>query len=218
MVCKKLCMTAPTASHTLDGRELPGPMKPMGHNVLVRVAEAAGKTTGGLILASAAKEKPTYGEAVEVGPGKRFGNGIAIPMGVEKGDIVLYGKYGGTDVEYDGEDCTIVTQDDILCKLRGGEYSAAAVEPLWDRVLVKVDAASEESSKGIIIAKNATEKSTSGTIVAMGPGRFMENGEMEDKMFKMGECVLYGKYAGGAVEFDGVEYMVVRVSDIFAKY
>lgn len=193
-------------------------MQPTSHNILVKIAEAPDTTIGGLILTGTAKEKPTYGEAVEVGPGKLYGNGVEIPMVISKGDYVLYGKYGGTDVDYDDEKHTIVTQDDILCKLTGGEYSAGAVEPLFDRVLVKVDKASEETSAGILIAKNAAEKATSGKIVAMGPGRFMENGETEPAAFAVGDSVLYGKYAGGAVDFNGEEYVIVRTADIFAKY
>lgn len=211
-------MTAAAATHTLNGKAIPGPVQPASHNVLVKIAEAPGTTSGGLILSGSAKEKPTYGEAVEVGPGRKYGNGVNIPMAVEKGDFVLYGKYGGTDVDYDGQKHTIVTQDDILCKLNGGEYAPSAVVPIFDRVLIKVDEAKEETMGGILVAKNAAEKSTSGTIVAMGEGRFMENGETEPAEFGVGETVLYGKYSGTAVEFDGKDYMLVRTADIFAKY
>ncbi|CDF37263.1 unnamed protein product [Chondrus crispus] len=211
-------MTAATATHTLNGKTLPGPVQPAGQNILVKVAEAQATTTGGLILSSTAKEKPTYGEAVEVGPGRHFGNGVKIPMAVNKGDFVLYGKYGGTDVDYDGEKHTVVTQDDILCKLSGGEYKPSAVVPIFDRMLIKVDQAKEETGGGIIMARNTAEKATSGTVVALGEGRFMENGETEPAAFAVGEIVLYGKYAGTEVEFDGETYMLVRTADIFAKY
>lgn len=211
-------MTAAAATHTLNGKAIPGPVQPAGQNVLVKIAEAPETTTGGLILSSTAKEKPTYGEAVEVGPGRNFGNGVKIPMAVDKGDFVLYGKYGGTDVDYDGEKHTIVTQDDILCKLTGGEYKPSAVVPIFDRILIKVDAAKEETVGGIVMAKSAATKSTSGKIVAMGEGRFMENGETEPAAFSVGDTVLYGQYSGTAIEFDGEEYMLVRAADIYAKY
>lgn len=218
-VCSRLpCMTAATATHKLNGKTIPGPVQPAGQNILVKIAEAPTTTSGGLILSGAAKEKPTYGEAVEVGPGKNYGNGVNIPMAVDKGDFVLYGKYGGTDVDYDDEKHTIVTQDDILCKLSGGEYKPTAVVPIFDRILIKVDEAKEETLGGIVMAKNAAEKSTSGTIVAMGVGRFMENGETEPATFSVGDTVLYGKYSGTAVEFDGEDYMLVRAADIFARY
>lgn len=218
-ICNRLPrMTAAVAAHTLNGKTIPGPVQPASHNVLVKIAESPDTTSGGLILSGDAKEKPTYGEAVEVGPGRNYGNGVKIPMAVEKGDFVLYGKYGGTDVDYDGQKHTIVTQDDILCKLSGGEYSSSAVIPIFDRVLIKVDEAKEETMGGILVSKGAAEKSTSGKIVAMGEGRFMENGETEPAMFAVGDTVLYGQYAGTAVEFDGEDYMLVRTADIYAKY
>lgn len=211
-------MTAAAVSHTLNGKGISGPLQPASQNILVKVAEAAETTTGGLILSSGAKEKPTYGEAVEVGPGKYYGNGVLIPMHVSKGDIVLYGKYGGTDLDYDGDKHCMVTQDDILCKLKNGEYAADAVEPIFDRLLVKIEESSETTTSGIILSKTAREKSTEGKVVAMGPGRFMENGEMEPSSFAVGDTVMYGKYAGTEVEFGGEEYMVIRVADVIARY
>lgn len=211
-------MTAATSAHTLNGRKLSSPIQPASHNILVKIAEAADTTSGGLILTGSAKEQPTYGEAIEVGPGKYYANGTKIPMEVQKGDVVLYGKYGGTDVDYDGEKHTIVTQDDILCKLKDGKYSPDAAVPIFDRLLIKVDQAAEETSQGIILSKSAQEKATSGEVVAMGNGRFMENGEMEPTAFAVGDTVLYGKYGGTEVEFDGEEYMLIRAADVFAKY
>ncbi|KAI0567606.1 GroES chaperonin [Gracilaria domingensis] len=216
-VCGRPTMTAAAASHTLDGKTISGPLQPVGQNILVKVAESPDTTSGGLFLAASAKEKPTYGEAIEVGPGKTFPNGIQVPMKVEKGDYVLYGKYGGTDLDYDGDKHTIVTQDDILCKLENGEYSATAVQPIQDRMLIKVDEAAEETSSGIILSKTAKTKSTSGKIVAMGPGRFMENGQMEPLAFSIGDTVFYGKYSGMEVEFGGEQYMMIRMVDVYAK-
>lgn len=211
-------MTAAAASHTVNGRSISGPLQPTSHNILVKVAEAPDSTSGGLLLSSSAKEKPTYGEAVEVGPGKRYGNGIMIPMAIEKGDFVLYGKYGGTDLDYDDDKHTIVTQDDIMCKLKGGAYSPEAVLPIFDRVLIEVNKAVEESVGGIYVSKTASKKSTIGKIIAMGPGRFMENGEMEPLSFQVGDTVLYGQYSGTEIDFDGVPYILVRMADIYAKY
>lgn len=211
-------MSAATETHSLNGKTINGPIQPAGQNLLVKVAEAAETTSGGLILSGSAKEKPSFGEAIEVGPGKFYGNGVKIPMAIEKGDVVLFGKYGGTDVKYDGVDHTILTQDDVLCILKGGEYAVDAVSPIFDRVLVKIDKLSDQTTSGIFVTAGSGEKSTSGKIIAMGPGRFMENGETEPAAFAVGDIVLYGKYAGTEVEFGGEEYMLIRVADIYAKY
>lgn len=211
-------MTAAASTHTVNGRTINGPLQPIAHNILVKVAEAPEATSGGLLLSSNAKEKPTYGSVVETGPGKRYGNGVLIPMAVSPGDYVLYGKYGGTDLDYDDDQHTIVTQDDILCKLSGGKYEAESVECIFDRVLIKKLDAEEETVGGIYVAKTAQKKSTVGVIVNMGVGRFMENGETEPVPFAVGETVLFGQYSGTDVEFDGVPYVLVRTADIYAKY
>jgi len=87
-------------------------MKPINDRVLVKPAAAEERTAGGLIIPDTAKEKPQRGEVIAVGPGKKD-----VPMTVKVGDIVLYGKYGGQDLNYKGEDYMILKQDDILVVL-----------------------------------------------------------------------------------------------------
>jgi chaperonin GroES len=84
-------------------------MKPINDRVVVKPAPAEEKTSGGIIIPDTAKEKPQRGEVVAVGPGKE-GN----KMTVQKGDVVLYGKYAGQEINYNGEDYLIMREDDIL--------------------------------------------------------------------------------------------------------
>jgi chaperonin GroES len=84
-------------------------MKPINDRVVVKPAAADEKTTGGIIIPDTAKEKPQKGEVIAVGPGKDGNN-----MTVKKGDIVLYGKYAGQEINYNGEDYLIMREDDIL--------------------------------------------------------------------------------------------------------
>lgn len=84
-------------------------MKPINDRVVVKPAPADTKTKGGIIIPDTAKEKPQRGEVVAVGPGKD-GN----MMTVSVGDIVLYGKYAGQELNYDGQDYLIMREDDIL--------------------------------------------------------------------------------------------------------
>ncbi|MGA0257643.1 MAG: co-chaperone GroES [Saprospiraceae bacterium] len=84
-------------------------MKPINDRVVVKPAEAETKTPGGIILPDTAKEKPQMGKVVAVGPGKD-GN----KMTVKKGDKVLYGKYAGQEMNYEGQDYLIMREDDIL--------------------------------------------------------------------------------------------------------
>lgn len=87
-------------------------MKPINDRVVVKPAAAEEKTEGGIIIPDTAKEKPQRGEVVAVGPGKE-GNA----MTVKEGDIVLYGKYAGQELNYKGQDYLIMREDDILVVL-----------------------------------------------------------------------------------------------------
>ncbi|MDX2067634.1 MAG: co-chaperone GroES [Haliscomenobacter sp.] len=84
-------------------------MKPINDRVVVKPAPAEEKTKGGIIIPDTAKEKPQRGEVVAVGPGKD-GN----LMTVQVGDIVLYGKYAGQELNYEGQEYLIMREDDIL--------------------------------------------------------------------------------------------------------
>lgn len=84
-------------------------IKPLADRVVIKKLEAEEKTQGGLILTSAAKEKPQLAEVVAVGPGTK-----EVTMELKVGDKVVFSKYGGTEIKYEGEEYTIMRQDDIL--------------------------------------------------------------------------------------------------------
>lgn len=88
-------------------------LKPLADRVILKMLEAEETTKGGIILTSAAKEKPEVAEVVAVGPGGLV-DGKEIQMTVKKGDKVIMSKYAGTEVKVDGEEYTIVRQGDIL--------------------------------------------------------------------------------------------------------
>ncbi len=89
-------------------------LKPLGDRIVVKVVEAEEKTASGIVLPDKAKERPQEGEVVAVGTGKVLDNGTRLDMEVKVGDKVLYSKYAGTEVKFDGEDYLILRQDDIL--------------------------------------------------------------------------------------------------------
>ena len=90
------------------------------------------------------------------------------------------------------------------------------IKPLSDRVVVEPAAAEEKSSGGIILPDTAQEKPQQGTIVSAGPGKASDSGTIIKMTVKKGDKVLYGKYSGSEVTFDGVEYVIMRESDILA--
>lgn len=88
-------------------------LKPLADRVIIKQVEAEETTKAGIILTSAAQEKPQVYEVVAVGPGGTV-DGVDVVMIVEEGDKVITGKYSGTEVKVDGEELTIVRQNDIL--------------------------------------------------------------------------------------------------------
>ena len=89
-------------------------LKPLQDRVIVKQAEAEEKTKSGILLPDTAKEKPTKGKVVSVGPGKFDDKGKRMELNVRAGDTVYYGKYSGTDVEVDGQKFVILREQDIL--------------------------------------------------------------------------------------------------------
>ena len=92
-------------------------LTPLEDKIIVKQAEAETQTASGLYIPDNAKEKPQQGEVLAVGPGRRDDKGERIPMDVKVGDKVLYSKYGGTEVHYEGEDYLIVGARDVLAIL-----------------------------------------------------------------------------------------------------
>ena len=89
-------------------------MRPLHDRILVRRVEQEAKTKGGLIIPDTAKEKPQEGKVLAVGPGRIDDNGNRIPLDVQVGDVVIYSKYGGTEVKYNGEEYLILSARDVL--------------------------------------------------------------------------------------------------------
>jgi len=88
-------------------------IKPLADRVIIKPNEAEEQTKGGIILPDTAKEKPVEGKIVAVGAGKVTDDGKTIAMSLKVGDIVLYGKYSGTEVKIDGDEYLIMRESDI---------------------------------------------------------------------------------------------------------
>lgn len=91
-------------------------LQPMGNRLVVKPMQSEEKTKSGIYLPDTAKEKPQEGKVIAVGPGKVTDDGKRIPMEVEVGDIIIYAKYGGSEIKIDDEDLIIMREDDILAK------------------------------------------------------------------------------------------------------
>src|SRR4030042_826603 len=91
-------------------------LQPVGNRLVVKPMQSEEKTKSGIYLPDTAKEKPQEGKVIAVGPGRVTDEGKRIPMEVEVGDIIIYAKYGGSEIKIDEEELIIMREDDILAK------------------------------------------------------------------------------------------------------
>lgn len=89
-------------------------LKPLGDRLIVKQADAETQTKSGIVLADTAKEKPQKGTVLAVGEGRFDDKGARIPMGIAAGDVVVYSKYGGTEIKLEGETYLILTANDVF--------------------------------------------------------------------------------------------------------
>jgi chaperonin GroES len=100
--------------------------RPLHDRVVVKRVDEDTKTKGGIIIPDTAQEKPMQGEVIAVGPGGRDESGKLVPMDVKAGDIVLFGKWSGTEVKIDGTEFLIMKESDIMGVLEGRTASKKA--------------------------------------------------------------------------------------------
>jgi chaperonin GroES len=99
--------------------------RPLHDRVVVKRIEAEEKSAGGIIIPDTAKEKPSQGEVIAVGPGGRDETGKLVPIDIKVGDRVLFGKWSGTEVKLDGEELLIMKESDIMGVLDAAKKKAA---------------------------------------------------------------------------------------------
>jgi len=209
------------ARKTLDGRKIAGDIKPLNNFLLVRSAEIQDETEGGILLTGKAKVKKTEGIVVSVGPGRTHqDSGIVFDMPVETGDGVVYGQYDGTEIDISGTKHTMIRDDDILVKFSGGKLTLDTVNVNRDNVLVKVEKKETETEGGILIAQTSKTENrpSTGEVVKVGPGKMASNGEIMVMEVALEDMVKFRDFAGNDVIIEDIEYSVVRMADILAKF
>jgi chaperonin GroES len=98
-------------------KDAPLSLRPLDDRIVVEPTEAEEKTAGGILLPDTAKQKPQQGKVVAVGPGRLSDKGVRSAVGVKVGDVVLYGKYSGSDVEVNSKELKILRESDVLAKV-----------------------------------------------------------------------------------------------------
>ncbi|OMO86354.1 GroES-like protein [Corchorus olitorius] len=189
-------------------------IKPLGDRVLVKLKETEEKTDGGILLPSTAQSKPQGGEVVAVGEGKTIGN-TKLESSVKTGAQVIYSKYAGTEVEFNGSNHLLLKEDDIVGILETNDIKD--LKPLNDRVLIKVAQAEEKTAGGLLLTEASKEKPSIGTVIAVGPGTLDEQGNRKPSSIAPGNTVLFSKYAGNDFKgADGSNYIALRASEVMA--
>ncbi|KAK7347896.1 hypothetical protein VNO80_22438 [Phaseolus coccineus] len=187
-------------------------VRPLGDRVLVKIKDAEEQTEGGILLPATAQSKPQGGEVVAVGEGKSVGKN-KVNVSVKTGAQVVYSKYAGTEVEFNGSKHLILKDDDIIGILETDEVKD--LKPLNDRVLIKVADAEEKTAGGLFLTGATQEKPSIGTVIAVGPGPLDEEGNRKPLSIISGNTVMYSKYAGN--DFKGKDkskYIVLRASEV----
>lgn len=189
-------------------------IKPLGDRVLVKIKTAEEKTDGGILLPTTAQTKPQGGEVVAIGEGKTVGKS-KVDISVKTGTQIVYSKYAGTELDFNGSKHLILKDDDIVGILETDDVKD--LKPLNDRVLIKVAEAEQKTAGGLLLTEAAKEKPSIGTVIAVGPGPLDEEGNRKPLSLTQGSTVMFSKYAGNDFKGkDGFDYIALRASDVMA--
>jgi chaperonin GroES len=212
------------AAITLDGKEIRGPITAVENSIICRVKDTLTATSGGILLPDQAKERPTEGLVIEAGPGRIHPfTAVRITNPIKVGMSVLYGKFDGRQVEYKGEECQVVRDDDILLYYTGVSMKLDTVIPCRDYVLVKLDEKMSEESmqtkSGVVIAAQVMKdnRPCEGIVAKVGEGRMASEGNFTPSPVQPGEKVKWKDYAGNEVMIEGKPYSVVKMVNILCS-
>jgi chaperonin GroES len=208
--------------HRLDNIEIDGDLRPMANNLLVKVKEALSETKGGLFIPDNAKERPTEGLVVANGPGRVHPETARqLDIAVQAGKCVIYGKYDGSELQYDEVPHQMIKDDDVLLTYPADqEATADNVECVKDQILIKMPPLEEKNTAGLIIAVNSEDQKRPdyGTVFKVGPGRQAGNGEYMTPQVKVGDEVKFRDFAGSEIKLGTEKFLVIRSYDILAAW
>ncbi|KAL5708139.1 20 kDa chaperonin [Ranunculus cassubicifolius] len=136
-------------------------VKPLGDRVLVKIKTAEEKSTGGILLPTTAQSKPQGGEVVAVGEGMTLGKN-KVDISVKTGSQIVYSKYAGTELDFNGSNHLLLKEDDIVGVLETEDVKD--LKPLNDRVLIKVVEAEEKTAGGLFLTEASKDKPSIGTV------------------------------------------------------
>ena len=147
-----------------------------------------------------------------LGDAKNLGK-TQVPLSVQVGANIVYSKWSGTEIEFNRVKHLLVKKDDIIGVLDTDNIKD--LKPLNDRVLINVAEAKQKTVGGLILTESAKVKPSIGTIIAVGPGAFDEEGKRKPLSVTPGNSVPYSKFAGNEFKSgDGSEYVTLKALDV----
>ena len=167
-----------------------------------------------------AKERPTEGVVLALGPGKIHPDtGVRITNPIQEGDSVLYGKFSGQPIVYNEEQCQMICDDDVMMYYDGVSMTLDNVVPCRDYVLLELAEESLETSSGIAIAAMVTKEDLpcEGIVAKVGEGRMASTGEVTKPPVQVGEKVKFKDYAGNDVVIVRKPYSLVQMVDMLCS-
>jgi chaperonin GroES len=206
--------------YRLNNFVLPGPLKCMGNQVLLKYIKAADQTAGGLFVSADAGAKPTDGIVMSAGPGKVDPKtGVLLPNPVKEGDLCVLAEFEGEKVQYNGENCIFVEGEKIIGCYESGKVSVATFRPIGERVMIEMPSAKqEETDSGIVLALDEDVDDNYGPVIAVGPGQTVGDGQQVPVGVSPGENVMYEREAGLQLMIEGRKFKIIKESDCLSKW
>eukprot|EP00931_Biecheleriopsis_adriatica_P090035 TRINITY_DN64082_c0_g1_i1.p1 TRINITY_DN64082_c0_g1~~TRINITY_DN64082_c0_g1_i1.p1 ORF type:complete len:265 (-),score=69.99 TRINITY_DN64082_c0_g1_i1:30-803(-) len=202
-----------------SGVEVKGELTPLSDYVLIKTKEAVTSTKSGLLL-PVAKDKPSEGEVITVGPGSvNEETGFKKPVWAQVGMKVLHGKYSTEEVTYNGEDHVLVSDDDVLLSYSGDEPTLENIKMPRGKVLLKLLEQPTESEGGILLSQGAAKSDTTlGEVVAVGDDELDGAGNLVPLDLEVGDQVRFR--FGNEVKLDlgKSEFRSVEARECLAKW
>jgi len=186
-------------------------LRPLNTRIVIKPDNPDERTKSGIIIPDNAKVKPARGTMVAMGPGMLMKTGQRWPMpGMKPGDKVMYSQYAGTEIEVDGVLHIVMRDDDVFACGPADDR----LLPCSDRVMLKCDEAPDKSKGGIIIPDSAKERPLEGEVIAVGPGKTLEDGTIRPLDVKPGERVKFQKHQGTDVKIGSQTFRFFREDDL----
>ena len=217
-------------TNKLDGNVIHGDLVPLSNNLLVKVRAPMDATKGGLFIPDNAKERPTEGEVVSVGPGRVHPEtGLLFGPQLKQGDMVMYGKFDGSELKYNDRDHQLIKESDVLLAYSSegvGEATEDSVRCIADSILVKLPPKEDTNMNGIIVTTSSDDrKPDSGQVVRMGPGRQLQSGVVVPPSVSIGDMIRFRGFAGVQIKLGagggagkGGLYVVIKDHDVMVKW